>query len=210
MAKDMFKSKDSKKVFMREDGESKEREAETYYKIKAIRIYSKYFVGAREMFGFFLDFDLTKLEHDIANMLLHTIESNNLLFYSEEDYSQTLGIHAVSLRKCMAKLVKLNIVKRIQRRDGYSVLRLNPHILWMGDPELCQKLQAEFSPLVVNSTEERKKLVSCHDQWIKKIKIKEKKLKNESLYARIDQSTNSQRRTGYSRRIPQKQNECHT
>lgn len=182
MVKTIFKAKRDKRCWILEDGGSR-KEAETTYQIKSIKLYNRFFIGLKEMFGFFFEFDLTKLERDILDILLDTLETNNLLFYNEQYYAQLLGVHTGTVRKCMAKLSRMNIFKRLKRQEDYSILMLSPHLMWMGDPEIGQNLIKGFPLPVYNSVKNRLDIIEQHKKWVENIQKKERKLKVESICA---------------------------
>lgn len=159
--------------FVQEEGKPEtKRDVHEQYVYKTERLYSTYFIGVKQMFGFFLEFELTKLDFDILNMLLDTLQRNNIVFYSEDFFAKTLNVHRNTVRKCMARLAKLNITRRVSRREGYSLLRISPHLLWMGDQDVGLKILNEF-PCPVSCNKERMELVKIHKNWIEETKKKE-------------------------------------
>lgn len=189
--------------FVQEEGKPEtKRDVHEQYVYKTERLYSTYFTGVKHMFGFFLEFELTKLEFDVLNMLLDTLQRNNIVFYSEDYFAETLKVHKNTIRKCMARLGKLNITRRISRREGYSLLRISPHLLWMGDQDLGLKILNEF-PCPVSCNKERTELVKIHKTWIEETKQKE--LAHERLLSSSFETCNGSKRIGKHVRNQKKQ-----
>jgi hypothetical protein len=77
--------------------------------------------------------DFSTSEYKLFFALLACMESENKVVFKSKEFSDQIGISAVSIRKSMEKLKDTNIVFEINRIGTYiKVLKINPHIVWRG------------------------------------------------------------------------------
>jgi len=180
--KPILRSKRETQTWILREGE-KPQEAEVSYTKKGRRRFKSFYVGNQVMFSLFMEFGLTPLERDVVDMLLESLKHNNIVFYSEEDFADTLAVNTVSVRRCMAKLKKLNLIKKLYRGNGYTALRFTPYLIWKGDEDVGDEVEKTFPMIKITGNKERLEMVRKHRAWIDKVNKQEKMLSNENLYA---------------------------
>lgn len=123
--------KSSVSVFNHETGEFNEFYA-TLYK-EGLKFHKFACMGLNAVW-FLVKNDFSTSEYKLLFSLLSAMEPGNKVTFKMKEFSDEIGISAVSLTKSIKKLKEANIIFEVKKIGTYiRVFVVSPHILWRGD-----------------------------------------------------------------------------